>query len=69
MDAKAYKRCEYLIRSYLSMDDPPPELTAASHRWLLNERNCREKDVIIQKMFEEALADLIPEQEKEENYS
>ena len=68
MDTKAYKRCEYLIGSYLSMDDPSPELTAAFHRWLLNERNCREKDVILRKMFCEALPDLIPKQEKEKDY-
>lgn len=67
MDANAYKRCRYLIRLFMSADNPSPELTSAFHRWLFNGRNCREKDDIIRKMFEEALSDLIPEQEKNED--
>ena len=68
MDTKAYKRCEYFIRLFMSVDNPSPELIAAFHLWLLNERNCREKDVIIRKMFEKALPDLIPKQKKEKDY-
>lgn len=66
MDEKAYKRCEYMIRQFMAVEDPSPGLTAKFHRWLLDGRHCREKSAIIEKLFCEALPDfdILPERDR-----
>lgn len=55
MDNKEHKKCEFIIRQFMDMDDCPPELTSRFHEWLFDGRDCCEKDDVIRKLFDEAL--------------
>lgn len=54
-NGSSHKKCEFIIRQFMGLDDCPPELSARFHEWLFDGRDCREKDEAIRKLFEEAL--------------
>lgn len=60
MDPNAYKKCEFIIRRFLSVGEPSPELSVRFHAWPLDGRHCREKNILFQKLFDETFADKNP---------
>lgn len=55
MDYKALKICEKIIRTYMSIDNCPQELIDHFVSWLTNGRHCREKDIVMRRIFYEIM--------------
>lgn len=57
MNVKTYNRCEFIIRQFVSVEEPTEDLLARFHGWLLNGRHYREKNTVIRRLFLETLSD------------
>lgn len=66
LDEDALRRCDKIIWMFIATPNPSINLVDNFHAWLINGRNCREKDHVLRRLFDEQVTKLMPENELEE---
>ena len=68
IDKDALRRCDKIIRMYIDTPDPSDRLMESFHAWLLNGHHCREKEIVMRRLFDEKVTiKLMPDNEPDEN--